>query len=231
MPVLPTTVPARMLEVAELFYSLQGESSLAGFPCVFVRLAGCNLRCCYCDARYTYEETSTIRSIDDIVAAVNGYRCPLVEITGGEPLVQEETAALCATLLGRGFQVLLETNGSLSLAQVPDQVRIIMDIKCPGSGMVESLHLPNLDLLLARRQRNGRKDEIKFVLCSAEDYRWARDFISCHRLQEHAELLFSPVIQQFSATDCAELLLRDHLPVRLQLQLHSLLWPGESRGK
>jgi 7-carboxy-7-deazaguanine synthase len=224
-------VPARMLEVAELFYSLQGESSLAGFPCVFVRLAGCNLRCCYCDARYTYEETGTRRSIDDIVAAVTGYHCQLVEITGGEPLVQEETAALCATLVGRGFQVLLETNGSLSLAQVPDQVRIIMDIKCPGSGMADSLHLPNLDLLFARRQRNGRKDEVKFVLCSAEDYRWARDFISCHRLYEHAELLFSPVIQQFSATDCAELLLRDHLPVRLQLQLHSLLWPGESRGK
>lgn len=231
MPVLPTMVPARMLEVAELFYSLQGESSLAGFPCVFVRLAGCNLRCCYCDARYTYEETGTSRSIDDILAAVADYRCPLVEITGGEPLVQDETAALCATLLGRGFQVLMETNGSLSLATVPDQVRIIMDIKCPGSGMAESLYLPNLDLLFARRQRTGRNDEIKFVLCSAEDYRWARDFIGYHRLHEHAELLFSPVIQQFSASDCAELLLDDHLPVRLQLQLHSLLWPGESRGK
>ncbi len=220
-----------MLDVAELFYSLQGESSWAGLPCVFVRLAGCNLRCCYCDARYTYEETGTRRSIDDIVAAVIDHRCPLVEITGGEPLLQEETAVLCQTLTDRGFQVLLETNGSLSLATMPDPVWIIMDIKCPGSGMVDSLHLPNLELLFARRQRNGRKDEIKFVLCSADDYCWARECISRYHLHECAELLFSPVIQKFSATECAELLLRDHLPVRLQLQLHSLLWPGENRGK
>jgi 7-carboxy-7-deazaguanine synthase len=220
-----------MLEVAELFYSLQGESSWAGFPCVFVRLGGCNLRCSYCDARYTYEEAGTSRSIDDIVAAVSEYRCPLVEITGGEPLLQEETAALCAALTGRGLQVLLETNGSLSLAIVPDPVWIIMDIKCPGSGMVDSLHLPNLDLLSARRRRNGRKDEIKFVLSSVADYRWARECIGRYRLHESACVLFSPVVQRFSATECAELLLRDHLPVRLQLQLHSLLWPGESRGK
>jgi 7-carboxy-7-deazaguanine synthase len=223
--------PVGMLEVSELFYSLQGESSWSGLACVFVRLSGCNLRCSYCDARYTYEEKGTNRSIADIVAAVAGFHCPLVEITGGEPLMQAETNVLCSTLISQGYRVLLETNGSLPLASLPDQVRIIMDIKCPGSQMADSLYLPNLDELAARKQRIGREDEIKFVLSCVDDYYWAREFIRRHRLQECAHLLLSTVANRFSPTECAELMLGDHLPARLQLQLHALLWPGSSRGK
>ncbi|MBE0584814.1 MAG: radical SAM protein [Desulfofustis sp.] len=220
-----------MLEVSELFYSLQGESSWSGLPCVFVRLSGCNLRCSYCDARYTYEETGISRSIADIVADVAGYDFPLVDITGGEPLLQPETNTLCSTLIAQGFRVLLETNGSLPLEALPNELRIITDIKCPGSLMGDSFHLPNLDVLSARKQHNGREDEIKFVLSSVDDYCWAREFIRRHRLQECAHLLLSTVANRFPPAECAELMLGDHLPARLQLQLHTLLWPGLSRGK
>lgn len=220
-----------MLEVSEIFYSLQGESSWAGYPCVFVRLSGCNLRCSYCDAGYTYAEAGTLRSVAEIVTIVANEHCPLVEITGGEPLLQDDTLEVCHRLTAAGYQVLLETNGSIPVAAVPEEVCIIMDVKCPGSGMADSLHLPNFELLAQRRRKTGRWDEIKFVLSSREDYLWARELIRRHRLEDIALLLLSPVPERFAAAEAAEVLLADRLKARLQLQLHKILWPGHERGK
>ncbi|BDD87237.1 7-carboxy-7-deazaguanine synthase QueE [Desulfofustis limnaeus] len=220
-----------MLEVSEIFYSLQGESTWAGFPCIFVRLSDCNLRCSYCDAGYTYTEAGTLRSVAEIVTTIAAWHCPLVEITGGEPLIQDDTIELCRRLTAAGRQVLLETNGSIAVAAVPEEVHIIMDVKCPGSGMVDSLHLPNFELLAQRKRKTGRCDEIKFVLSSREDYLWARELIRRHRLEAIALLLLSPVQERFTAAEAAELLLADRLEARLQLQLHKILWPGHERGK
>lgn len=219
-----------MLELSELFYSLQGESSWAGLPCVFIRLSGCNLRCRYCDARYTYEMQGEQQSVSDIMAGVDEYRCRLVEITGGEPLLQDDVLPLATRLLDAGYTVLLETNGSVSLAGVPGNVHVIMDIKCPDSGMADSLHPDNLAFIAARRQ-TGSRDEIKFVLTSPDDYLFAREMIRHHRLQECADLLLSPVVSCLNPTDLAHYLLEDRLPARLQLQLHTLLWPDAKRGK
>nr|MDA3785562.1 radical SAM protein [Deltaproteobacteria bacterium] len=181
------------LLVSELFYSIQGESSYAGYPCLFIRLAGCNLRCSYCDARYTYEEAGQEMALAEVIAFVQASPVPLVEITGGEPLLQENVYPLMAALIKDERLVLLETNGSMDLTRVPAPVVIIMDIKCPGSGMAEKNHLANLARLTS-------KDELKFVLRSREDYLWAVDLLKENMLgptspsgSEGPMILFSAV--------------------------------------
>ena len=211
------------LNISEVFYSIQGESSYAGYPCVFIRLAGCNLRCRFCDARYTYEEKGVETKIGDILKKVAEHPKALVEITGGEPLLQDAVYPLMEELLAAGRTVLLETNGSVSLAKVPDKVIKIMDIKCPGSGMHEHLKPGNFDLLTAH-------DEVKFVLSSREDYDWAVQLIQDQQLAEEVKILFSPARDLLAPADLAQWLLEDELPVRLQLQLHTILWPDKNRG-
>ncbi len=217
------------LTVSELFFSLQGESTYAGLPCVFIRLAGCNLRCCYCDARYTYEEAGHRESLAGILAFVERYPGALVEITGGEPLLQADAIPLMELLLAQGRTVLLETNGSLDLSSVPAGVITIMDVKCPGSGLQNATRLTNFALLKPQ-------DEIKFVLCSRTDYEWAVSALRRHHLLDPLNglakhpLLFSPVPGRLPPAELAAWILEDNLPVRLQLQLHKILWPGTDRG-
>lgn len=217
------------LLVSELFYSIQGESTWAGLPCLFVRLAGCNLRCHYCDARYTWEEPGQRMGLVAILDYLRQRPEVLVEITGGEPLQQRVVYPLMQELLVDGRRVLLETNGSLPLCGVPDGAHIIMDVKCPGSGMAQH-HLTENFAVLRERAQRGCRDEIKFVLSSEADFHFARDLVSRHHLDTLLPVLFSPVRDRLAATRLAELLLHHHLNVRLQLQLHSLLWPSQLRG-
>ncbi|MFH1020811.1 MAG: radical SAM protein [Pseudomonadota bacterium] len=211
------------LQLSEIFYSIQGESSFAGYPCLFFRLSGCNLRCSYCDAKYTYEEPAAPTPLGTLLNEARRYPNALIEITGGEPLLQEGVYPLMNGLLAAGRTVLLETNGSLSINQVPREVVKILDLKCPDSGMAEKMDLANLDLLAPH-------DEIKFVVSSRADYDWAKAMIADHRLAEKAKLILSPVLDRLSPALLAQWLLDDALPARLQLQLHTLLWPGLKRG-
>lgn len=217
------------LTISEIFYSIQGESSHAGRPCIFVRLSGCNLRCNYCDAAYTWEQGELMR-IADIVAAVEGYPCDLVEVTGGEPLCQENCLPLIETLLDQGKAVLLESNGSLTIDQVPDQCVAILDVKCPDSGSKDSFMTENIDLIRQRLAATPGSCELKFVLSSKKDYLWAKDFLTKHQLLGLLPLLFSPVQPSLAAEELAAWLMEDGLDVRLQLQLHTILWPNSSRG-
>lgn len=219
----------RFLAVAELFYSIQGESTRAGLPCAFIRLAGCNLRCRYCDSAYTWEEPGNRIALAEILRWLEGYPEVLVELTGGEPLLQEETYPLLDELLARGRGVLVESNGSLSIARVPARAGVILDIKCPDSGMAEQTDWDNLTLLAARKE-HGSSDEIKFVLSSEADYAWAREVIARYRLAALVPLLLSPVARGLAPARLAELMLRDRIPARLQLQLHRLVWPDRERG-
>lgn len=211
------------LRLSEIFYSIQGESSFAGYPCLFFRLSGCNLRCSYCDARYTYEEPADETALGVLLAEAARYPAALIEITGGEPLLQEGVYPFMEALLAADRTVLLETNGSLGLERVPQEVVKIIDLKCPGSGMAEQMYPGNLDLLAPH-------DEIKFVLSSRADYDWAVAIIRKHHLDKKAKLILSPVIGRLEPSLLAEWLLADALPARLQLQLHTLLWPGVKRG-
>ena len=215
------------LQVSECFVSLQGESTYAGLPCVFIRLAGCNLRCHYCDARYTFEEVGQRQSLAELLAPVEHHPQAIVEVTGGEPLLQANLIPLLQGLVNLGRTVLLETNGSLDLAPIPAGVTTILDIKCPGSGMAEANRLENLALLKP-------EDEIKFVLTNRADYQWAVAFLKQQRLIERSNgrnpILFSAVANQLPPADLAAWILADELPVRLQLQLHKILWPGIGRG-
>ncbi|WP_319588839.1 radical SAM protein [uncultured Desulfobulbus sp.] len=217
------------LRVSELFYSIQGESTRAGLPCLFIRLAGCNLRCTYCDARYTWEETGTPMEAAEILAWVDEYPEVMVEITGGEPLTQAGLFPLIQALIDAGRPVLLETNGSLPLCGVPEGVGIIMDIKCPDSGMAAH-NLPDNCVLLRERSRRGCRDEIKFVLSSEADFHWAREMVEREQLTSSVPILFSPVHPRLAPAVLAQLLLDHRLQVRLQLQLHTLLWPDRTRG-
>jgi 7-carboxy-7-deazaguanine synthase len=217
------------LLVSERFYSIQGESTRAGLPCLFVRLAGCNLRCTYCDARYTWEEAGESLSMAEILVWIALYPGVMVEITGGEPLRQSGVYPLMQALLETGRTVLLETNGTLPLCGVPDGVGIIMDIKCPGSGMAVHNLADNLEVLRERARRQGR-DEIKFVLSSEDDFHWARQVVEHQRLDQLLPVLFSPVRPLLDPAHLAQLLLDHRLNVRLQLQLHTLLWPDRTRG-
>lgn len=218
------------LLVSELFYSLQGESTFAGLPCVFIRLSGCNLRCSYCDAAYSYEEAGREVATDSLLDFVDGYPGTLVELTGGEPLLQAGSRQLLERLAGNRRTVLLETNGSQPIADLPIAVRVILDVKCPDSGMAASWLPENLTAIRRRAARKPNGTEVKFVISSLRDYRFARDFVREHDLPAHAPVLFSPVRGRISPAALAEAVLADRLPVRLQLQLHTLIWPDRTRG-
>ncbi len=217
------------LRVSELFYSIQGESTRAGLPCAFVRLCGCNLRCSYCDSQYTWEEQGRLMSVAEICAWLDQYPGLMTEITGGEPLLQEAVYLLMDALLAQDRELLLETGGSLSIAKVPVAVRVILDIKCPNSDMVEKNDWNNLALLKKRRAA-GSRDEIKFVLSSLEDAAWAAQAVRQHELTDLLPVLFSPVIERLAPEQLAAFILQEQLPVRLQLQLHRQIWPSISRG-
>ena len=209
------------VKVNEIFHSIQGESSRAGQPCVFIRLAGCNLRCAYCDTSYAYEQ-GLFMEIPDILEQVRRLRCGLVEVTGGEPLIQEETPSLIGGLLDEGYTVLLETNGSIGIGVVDPRCIRIVDIKCPSSGMAGQNNLHNFKEL-------GIKDELKFVIGNREDYEFARDLLSSFPAIV-CKINFSPVSGTLAPRSLAEWILHDHLPVRLNLQLHKIIWGPEARG-
>jgi 7-carboxy-7-deazaguanine synthase len=210
--------------VNEIFYSIQGESSYAGWPCVFVRLAGCNLRCTFCDTQYAYEQGSE-RSIQDIIEEVVRRSCQLVEITGGEPLIHAESPELIIQLLDLGYTVLLETNGSRDISVVDGRCIKIVDVKCPSSGEADSFDLRNISRL-------GERDEIKCVIGSREDYEFARGIADMIAKQApHGNtVIFSPVFGSLAASDLAQWILDDHLHVRLGLQLHKHIWGPDRRG-
>jgi len=217
------------LRVSELFYSIQGESTRAGLPCAFVRLCGCNLRCAYCDSHHTWNEEGRVMAVADICAWLEGLPGMMTEITGGEPLLHEAVYPLMDALLAQGREVLLETSGSLSIERVPVAVGVILDFKCPDSGMMEHNDWSNLELL-HQRKAAGSRDELKFVLSSERDAAWAAQIVREHQLTKLLPVLFSPVIERLPAQRLADFILRERLPVRLQLQLHVQLWPGISRG-
>ncbi|GBC60435.1 7-carboxy-7-deazaguanine synthase [Desulfonema ishimotonii] len=211
------------LRVNEIFYSIQGESTYVGRPCVFVRLTGCNLRCAYCDTRYAWDAGEEM-SVDRILMRVAAYDCPLVEITGGEPLLQAETPALVSALLRKGYEVLMETNGSLDIRKADAACVKIVDIKCPGSGESRQNDFENLNRL-------GQRDQVKFVIGNRDDYEYAKDIVlnRCAGA-EAGHLLFSPVSGKLPPDRLARWILDDRLRVRLQIQLHTILWPGTERG-
>jgi 7-carboxy-7-deazaguanine synthase len=212
-----------MLTVNEIFHSIQGESTRAGAPCVFVRLTACDLRCSWCDTPYAFHEGQK-RSIDDVVAEVERYDCRLVEITGGEPLLQDDVYALMQRLLDRGHTVMLETGGHRPIDAVPRGVVKIVDIKCPGSGEAAKNEWRNLDALAPH-------DEVKFVVKDRADYDFALDILRRHNLAARtAAVLFSPVHGVLDPRTLAGWMLADAVPARLQLQLHKYIWSPTTRG-
>ena len=212
-----------MLTVNEIFHSVQGESTYAGRPCVFVRLTGCDLRCSWCDTPYAFHE-GTRRELDDVLRQVESYDCPLVEVTGGEPLLQQGVYPLMQRLLDAGQTVLLETGGHRSTAQVPPGVVTILDVKCPGSGEGARMDWQNLDRLRPH-------DEVKFVVADREDYEFAREVTARHDLARRtAAVHLSPVHGVLEPRTLAEWALADRLPARVQLQLHKYIWDAQTRG-
>ena len=208
--------------ITEIFKSIQGESSFAGLPCSFIRTTGCNLRCVWCDTQYAFYGGKNM-TIDEILAEIEPHGCNLVEITGGEPMMQEEIPRLSSKLLEKGHTVLIETGGSIDVSSLPSKVIKILDIKCPDSGMTEHMNWENLKYL-------GPKDEIKFVINSRRDYEWSKDIMNKYQLDQKNLILFSPVYQKMPADQLAEWILADKLPVRFQIQLHKALW-GETPGR
>jgi 7-carboxy-7-deazaguanine synthase len=212
-----------VLTVNEIFHSIQGESTHAGRPCVFVRLTACDLRCSWCDTPYAFYEGRKM-SLDDVMAAVDAYGCSLVELTGGEPLLQKDVYPLMERLLASGKTVLVETGGHLSVANVPPAVHKIVDVKCPGSGEAHRMDWSNLDRL-------SPTDEVKFVVRDRTDYEYARTVVSRHELDRKVgAVLFSPVHGVLDPRTLSEWVLADRLPVRVQLQVHKYIWDAQTRG-
>ncbi len=212
-----------VVKINEIFYSIQGESTKAGLPCVFVRLTYCNIRCVYCDTEYAFYE-GVDRTIDEIVDEVKSYNCKLVEITGGEPLVQENVHILMKQLCELGYEVLLETGGSLPIESVDKRVKIIMDLKTPYSKMEKKNRFENIQYLKPT-------DEVKFVIGNRDDYDWAKGVIQKYDLFNRVEqVLISPVFDNIENIQLAEWILQDKLNVRFQLQMHKYIWHPETRG-
>ena len=216
-----TPAPER-LRITELFYSLQGESRTVGFPTVFIRLTGCPLRCGYCDTEYAFYGGQWL-PMDEILERVAGYAPRYVTVTGGEPLAQRPCRELLRRLCERGFEVSLETSGALDISGIDPRVSIVMDLKTPGSGEENRNLYANIAHL-------REKDQVKFVICDRADYEWSRAKLSEYKLDQICEVLFSPCHGQLSPTDLAEWILQDRLLVRLQIQLHKLLW-NDARGR
>ena len=213
-----------MLRVNEIFYSIQGESTFAGFPCIFIRMTGCNLRCRYCDTTYAYDQGDDI-PLDSILTTVKKFDCSLIEITGGEPLIQNETPDLISTLINNGYTVLLETNGSQDISAVDTRCTRIVDIKCPSSGMDNKNYWKNLDYITPN-------DQLKFVIAHRQDYLYAKKVLDAAAIKRRKKLLinFSPVFNEIDLKDLAEWILEDNLPVRLQIQLHKYIWGEHTKG-
>jgi 7-carboxy-7-deazaguanine synthase len=212
-----------MLTVNEIFHSIQGESTHAGEPCVFVRLTACDLRCRWCDTAYAFHDGRKM-SVDEVVADVESRQCNIVEVTGGEPLLQADVYPLMQRLLDKGKTVLLETGGHRSIAEVPEGVIRIVDVKCPGSGEAEKNDWTNLALLTA-------KDEVKFVIADRVDYEYAREIVRRATLDRKCgAVLFSPVHGELAPKELAEWVIDDRLPVRVQLQVHKYIWSPDTRG-
>lgn len=218
------TAPQTILKINEIYLSLQGESTYAGLPCVFVRLTGCSLRCSWCDTAYAFYEGQD-QGLEAILEKVDSFGVKLVEITGGEPLEQEGVYPLMESLLNKGYKVLLETSGAVDLGRVPKAVVKIMDIKCPGSGEEKRNLFENLKKLVAGQ------DEIKFVIQDKGDYDYAKDVISKNGLAGKFTLLFSPAHEHLKPADLAEWITKDRLPVRFQVQLHKYIWPEDTKGR
>jgi len=210
------------MRITEIFFSIQGESSYAGLPCVFVRFTGCPLRCSWCDTAYAFYE-GTERSLESILNEVEHYDCRLVEITGGEPLAQAEAHGLITALADRGYTVLIETSGAIDLAPVDPRAILIMDLKCPGSGMEDRNRWSNLSLLKPH-------DEVKFVIKDRADYDWAVGIIRRYDLSDRQRVLLSPVFGELEPQTLADWILADRLRVRFQLQVHKLIWDPAMRG-
>ena len=212
-----------MLTINEIFHSIQGESTHAGMPCVFVRLTACDLRCSWCDTPYAFTEGRKM-AVDDVVAHVMAVGCPLVEITGGEPLLQADVYPLMESLLARGLTVMLETGGHISVERVPPSVIKVIDVKCPGSGEEAGNCWENM-------QRLGAQDEVKFVIADRHDYEYARDIVRRENLAARVNaVLFSPVHGELDPKQLAEWVIADRLDVRVQLQVHKYIWSPETRG-
>jgi len=209
------------LRIFEIFHSLQGESSRVGLPTVFVRLTGCPLRCGYCDTEYAFHGGST-QSFEEILANVASYQAQYVCVTGGEPLAQKGCYALLKMLCDAGYQVSIETSGAMDISQVDQRVSVIMDIKTPGSGEENKNLWSNISALEA-------KDEVKFVLVDRADYDWAKQILAQYDLTQKCPVLFSPVYKTLPPADLATWVLEDRLPVRMQVQLHKILW-GDKAG-
>ncbi len=211
-----------MLKVNEIFYSIQGESSYAGERCVFVRLTGCNLRCTYCDTEYAFYDGKDL-TVDRIIEKVKSYNCNLVEITGGEPLLQDEVYSLMEKLCDSNFTVMLETSGSLSIENVDERVINVLDFKTPSSKMDKKNDFKNIGFL-------KQTDEIKFVIGSLEDYIWSKEIVEKYHLDKKAKILFSSVFGQVTHKELVEWILKDNLNVRYQLQMHKYIWDPDKTG-
>ena len=221
-PGVPAGAPDSTLVVHEIYASLQGESTYAGVPCTFVRLSACHLRCVWCDTPHAFDE-GTRRTVDDVVAEAHDRGTPLVEVTGGEPLLQPGVYPLMARLADLGHTVLLETSGSLDVSRVDPRVVKIVDVKCPGSGEAERNRWDNLGQLLPH-------DELKFVLADRADYEWAREVIRARRLADRNTVLLSVAHGLLAPADVAAWMLADRLPARFQLQMHKVIWDPSARG-
>ncbi len=210
------------MKVCEIFASIQGESTYAGLPCIFVRMTGCNLRCKYCDTTYAYDQGSEM-TVEDIIDAVRCFGFNLVEITGGEPLLQRDTGALISLLLNMEFRVMVETNGSADIGDIDRRATIIMDVKTPGSGMSDSMRIENIALL-------KKSDELKFVITDKVDYDWARAMVRQFSLSGKCTVLFSPVYGKLEPLELSKWIIADKLPVRINLQLHKYIYGPDQRG-
>jgi len=211
------------MKVSEIFTSVQGESHFAGYICTFIRLAGCNLRCTYCDTQYAYHEGNEI-NLDSIVYKVIQAGVKTVEITGGEPLLQEDTSLLIEKLLDEGFRVLVETNGSLSIKGIDKRAIVILDIKTPGSGMSDKMDFSNIDYI-------KQDDEIKFVITDREDYEWTKEIMSKYELAKKSHVLLSPAYGILDPQELIQWMLKDKINARLNLQLHKYIFGPDARGK
>ena len=211
-----------MLKINEIYHSIQGESTSAGKPCVFVRLTYCNLRCTYCDTEYAFHEGKDL-SVQQVIDEVEKYNCKLVEVTGGEPLVQiEECLELMNKLCDLGYKVLIETGGSISIKEIDPRVKIIMDLKCPSSGMEQKNLYENLQYLKPT-------DELKFVIGNREDYEWTNTILDKYNLNGKCEILFSAVFGELEPVQLVNWILEDKLDVRFQLQMHKYIWHPETK--
>ncbi len=211
-----------MIKVNEIFYSIQGESTYAGLPCIFVRLTGCNLRCSYCDTQYAYTDGKNL-TLTEIQDCVSKYDCSLIEITGGEPLLQSQVIDLSRNFFEQGKTVLIETNGTQNIDRLPEPVIRIVDFKCPGSGESHKMDWSNVSRLRAR-------DNVKFVLSHREDFDWAIDIVGRYDLLDRATVLFSPAFGLLNPEILAAWMLNLSLPIRLNLQLHKYIWSPNQRG-